>query len=120
VSSALAQFALADLAEYTTEQRLEMETNIKSAIGKMRSHQLRNGGFTYWPGSVSPSPWVTNYAGHFMLEAEGAGYALPVALKRDWLKFQKSESKRWAADPNNQTHHSQRTQAYRLLTLALA
>ena len=77
---------------------------------------MSNGGFAYWPGSNNVSEWATNYAGHFMLEAEKLGYVIPGNVKTNWLKYQKEKASKWTDDGNT----SQMTQAYRLYTLALA
>ena len=53
---------------------------------------MSNGGFSYWPGGTDVSEWVTNYAGHFMLEAEKLGYVIPGNVKANWTKYQKEKS----------------------------
>ena len=39
--------------------------------------------------------WGTTYAGHFMLEAEKSGYALPGDMKAAWVRYQKERAQRW-------------------------
>lgn len=70
----------------------EIDRNIESGIRRLRRFQLGSGGFAYWPGSTSVSPWGNNYAGHFMIEAKKQGYDIPNDLINRWLNFQKSQS----------------------------
>ncbi len=89
----------------------------------------------YWPGVWSTDPalgwrndWGTTYAGHFMLEAEKMGYALPGDMKSGWVRYQKEAAQRWAPGnhewpnekPEVRLEATRYTQAYRLFTLALA
>ena len=72
--------------------------------------------------------WGTTYAGHFMLEAEKAGYALPGDMKAAWVRFQKERAQRWTPrryswpDEKDEVaiEAARYEQAYRLFTLALA
>ena len=74
--------------------------NIKAGLEKLRLFQTYSGGFGYWPGNTEPNEWATNYAGHFMIEAEAKGYKLPNGLKENWLKYQKTQELK-----NLYTHH---------------
>jgi uncharacterized protein YfaS (alpha-2-macroglobulin family) len=59
--------------------------------------------------------WGSNYAGHFLIEAKRAGYAVPASLIENWIGFQRGRAAGWSGRDN-----SQLDQAYRLYTLALA
>lgn len=124
VSSAFAQLYIDKLLEVSAEQKSEMEQNVRTALQKLQSLQLPNGGFGYWPGASVVNEWGTNYAGHFMVSAEGAGYSLPVGMKKKWIDFQRSASRNWAPVKNQDGSYFVRnndfTQSYRLYTLALA
>ena len=114
-----------------------------SAGGEQRARRHRaaaqmqhpSGGFAYWPGVWSTdaalewrNDWGTTYAGHFMLEAEKAGYALPGDMKAAWVRFQKERAQRWTPrryqwpDEKEEVaiEAARYEQAYRLFTLALA
>ena len=54
--------------------------------------------------------------GHFLLEAERAGYVLPAQNRAAWLSFQQQQARRWSMD----SREADLLQAYRLYTLALA
>jgi uncharacterized protein YfaS (alpha-2-macroglobulin family) len=99
------------------ETKAGIERNIKAGIERLRGFQNSGGGFAFWPGAGEDNPWGTNYAGHFLLEAEKLGYGVPAGVLDQWKKFQKAQAQGW-----NETgsREGQLTQAYRLYTLALA
>lgn len=124
VSAAFPQLYLSKLTELTSDQKMETEDNVRAALQKLQLYQLPNGGFAYWPGASRIDDWSTNYAGHFMLKAESAGYSLPVGLKNKWLNFQKTEARNWRSSDSYRNgvyfRNLDFVQAYRLYTLALA
>ncbi len=117
VSAAFAQLYLPNLTDVTASQAADIEHHITAAINKLNDFQVNSGGFSYWPGQSEANIWGSNYAGHFMLAAEKAGYAIPAHLVNNWLNFQRKEARNWrvATDADNDL-----AQAYRLYTLALA
>ncbi|MDX1627641.1 MAG: MG2 domain-containing protein [Fulvivirga sp.] len=124
-SSVFPQLHLSNLMELSKDREMIIEDNIRSAIEKLRNFQQSNGSMSYWPGYYSYyNEWGTNYAGHFMLEAEAEGYSLPIGFKQKWLRFQTQRANDW----DNQVAYNRRwyyranqlIQAYRLYTLALA
>jgi uncharacterized protein YfaS (alpha-2-macroglobulin family) len=134
-SAVFPQLYLPALIRLTQNQRLQVENNVRAGVGRLRTMQHNSGGFAYWPGVWSTDPaldwrndWGTTYAGHFMLEAEKAGYSLPGDMKSSWLRFQKERAQRWT--PNSyewpgekverRVEAARYAQAYRLFTLALA
>ena len=123
-SGAFPQLFLGDLTKLSADEKQRAEDNIRSALQKLPSYQLDNGGFGYWPGSVTVSGWGTNYAGHFMLKAESEGYSLPVGLKEKWLNFQRTAARNWSSSGGYRNgiyyHGYDFIQAYCLYTLALA
>jgi uncharacterized protein YfaS (alpha-2-macroglobulin family) len=118
VSSAFPQLYLSGLLDLTAAEKSETEQNIRAAIQRLKSFQLSNGGLAYWPGLPYADDWGTNYAGHFMLEAEQQGYTLPVNLISSWKEFQRQKAVSWTA--NADYYNDDLIQAYRLYTLALA
>ena len=115
-SAVFPQVALGDLVELSPERASRVAENIKVAIRRLQGFQTRSGGFGYWPGAAGANPWSTSYVGHFLMEAERAGYVLPASMKSSWVDYQTQASNRWIhGDPA-----SQRQQAYRLYGLALA
>ncbi|NPD86765.1 hypothetical protein HNS38_18525 [Lentimicrobium sp. L6] len=120
-SAVFAQLYLSNFVELSPNQTVKTEENIKAALNKLRSFQTYLGGFSYWPGMDENNAWGSNYAGHFMLEAQAKGYALPPGLLHNWVNFQKQEANSWTSEGTAFAQsQSQLTQAYRLYTLALA
>lgn len=131
-SAAFPQLALEKVMNLSNDYKITIDQNIKAALDRLRLFQTYEGGFAYWPGLTDPSEWGTNYAGHFMLEAEAKGYKLPIGLKSSWLKYQKSVAANYKVQTvpynnratnyysYNSAVYSDLTQAYRLYTLALA
>jgi alpha-2-macroglobulin len=134
-SSVFPQLYLPALVELDQNQRLRTENNIRAGIARLRSFQHSSGGFAYWPGVWDNDPsldwrndWGTTYAGHFLLEAEKLGYALPGDMKAGWVRYQKAAAQRWSAgDVRGLAEYraslaeaARFAQAYRLYTLALA
>jgi len=116
-SSVFPQLYVRDFVQ--NEQMIKRaEQNIKAGIERLRYFQLPEGGLTYWPGySDGVCDWGTNYAGHFMIEAEKKGFALPPGFLNQWKKYQKKTAKNWNG---TDYYYSDLEQAYRLYTLALA
>ena len=123
-SSVFPQLYLPDLVDLTNTQKAEIQDNITAGIERLKSFQLTNGGFTYWPGEGGyADDWGTNYAGHFLVEAKNKGYVIPGNLFQDWISYQKKRAGDWSLNKNAQNYirrSQQLIQAYRLYTLALA
>jgi alpha-2-macroglobulin len=120
-SSVFPQLYLSSIMELSTEKKNEIDKNIKAGIDRLRKFQISSGGLGYWPGDGTPSEWGTNYAGHFLLEAEAKGYALPAGLIDNWKKFQREQATNWTPRADKNVYYNDDlTQAYRLYTLALA
>ena len=119
-SSVFPQLYLSDLLELNSDKQSEIKSNINAGITRLSKFQLNNGGLSYWPYSYNnnASEWGTNYAGHFLIEAQNKGYKLPNGLLKDWIKFQKQMANDW--NNFNSGNRRDNIQAYRLYTLALA
>jgi len=120
-SAAFPQLFLSDVMETDDKARSAIDIHVKAAISKIQSFHLSGGGFTYWPGHQQINSWGNSYAGHFLLEAENKGYALPAGLKSGWLRSQKQLARQWSPNQNKDPWTQEDlAQAYRLFTLALA
>lgn len=115
-SAAFPQLFITDVMELPKDKKEDITRNVKAGIQKLLRFQVSGGGFSYWAGSNDVSEWGTNYAGHFLLEAEKKGYVVPSELLKKWSTYQSLKARNWVDDGN----HSQLIQAYRLYTLALA
>ena len=120
-------FPLLYMGNFTTmtdKQKERADKKIKEAIKILSSRQLADGGIVYWPGDRYPTEWVTTYAGHFLVEAQRAGYNVPSSVISKWKTYQKRSAQRWNNRNLYNTYYSYSMsdlqQAYRLYTLALA
>jgi len=113
------QLYLSQLSQLTDQQKAISEHNIKAGINKLKNFQTADGGLSYWPGESSSDEWGSTYAGHFLIEAQNAGYSLPVGLLDELLRFQKTKAINWTPNSNN-FYGGDLAQAYRLYMLSLA
>ncbi len=124
-SSVFPQLFVNNLIDVNDKQLAKIDANIKAGLKRLVSFQTAEGGFAYWPGEAYTNEWGSNYAGHFMLEAEKAGYTLPAKMKERWVVYQKQAAQNWSREAGSFTHpHGEESfeliQAYRLFVLALA
>jgi uncharacterized protein YfaS (alpha-2-macroglobulin family) len=117
-SSVFAQLYLKNLLHLDAERQAQIQRNVEAGIKRLTSFQVPAGGFSYWPGEAYPSNWGTNYAGHFLIEAKKAGYAVSEAMLANWLNFQNQKAQAWGALSAEEDNDL--IQAYRLYTLAEA
>ncbi len=124
ISAGFPQLYVDRLMELSVEQQAAIPNRVRATIDRLRQFQLANGGFTYWPGAGRSDPWSSNYAGHFLMEAQRQGYTVPELMLKKWTDFQEKAAQQW--QPNNLTagftsnRNHQLDQAYRLFTLAQA
>lgn len=116
-SAVFPQLALNNLLDLNEGWKKQIEYNVKTAIQKLKTFQHTDGGLSYWQGESFVDDWGTSYAGHFMVEAQNAGYSLPVNFLSSWKKYQRNKALLWMSGESN---YSDFIQAYRLYTLALA
>ncbi|MDR1672098.1 MAG: hypothetical protein LBS09_01335 [Bacteroidales bacterium] len=114
-SAVFPQLHLSNMLELNASTKQNIERNIKAGLIRLQQFITPQGGFGYWPGDYAPSAWGSNYGGHFILEAEALGYALPAGMKQAWIRYQTSRAANWRSNEGEDI-----TQAYRLYTLALA
>lgn len=118
-SAIFPQLMLDRLVELTEQQKTAVERNIKAGINRIRGYQLPGGGLGYWPGANEADEWSSNYAGHFLLEAEAKGFAVPDGMLDGWKRYQRSVAQQWSPNQYN-WRGGDLVQAYRLYLLALA
>jgi uncharacterized protein YfaS (alpha-2-macroglobulin family) len=118
-SSVFPQLMLDKLTPLSAQKKTEVERNIKSGINRLKGFQTTDGGLSYWPGNSAADEWGTNYAGHFLIEAQNAGYTLPAGMFDELIRYQKSKANNWAPNTEN-FYGGDLNQAYRLYVLALA
>lgn len=77
ISVAFPQLYLGDLADQmNVKQGVQVSANwnVLEAIRKIKLRQLYNGAITLWDGEGKEHWWATVYAGHFLIEAQKAGF----------------------------------------------
>ncbi len=116
-SAVFPQLMLNRITELHQGWKNEIDYNVKAGINRLKSFQNNEGGFAYWQGEMQAQDWASSYVGHFLVEAQNAGYSLPLNLLNNWKRYQKSKALIWMR--NGSTSHDLE-QAYRLYTLALA
>ena len=116
-SAAFPQLYLPRVMDMPAPKKEQLEDHIRAAVNRLRSFQLADGSFAYWPGQQQAQPWATSWAGHFLLEARRLGYAVDDGVLERWARWQQDQAGEWepGADRNGGAD-----QAYRLMTLALA
>jgi uncharacterized protein YfaS (alpha-2-macroglobulin family) len=122
-SGAFPQLYLTDVVDLSDAKKKQAESNIKSALNRLKFFVTVYGNFSYWPGGTGYiCNWTDNYAGHFMIEAERKGYHVPETMKANWITAQQKAAKEWLPENNSRYKISQSDfiQAYRLYVLALA
>ena len=92
VSSVFPQLYLKSFLADKTQKSKKIDKNIQKGIDRLRKFSLPSGGFSSWPGGTRSYGWGTNYAGHFLLEAEKKGYPVPKTMLEKWKKFQHSQA----------------------------
>ncbi len=117
-SGVFAQLYLNPLIKLSDDQKQRIQQNIEAAIDRFKSFQVSGGGFAYWPGQSTANLWGTNYAGHFLIEANKQGYFVPNNMLDEWAEFQTTKARQWNPDAQTQEDDAL-IQAYRLYTLAL-
>jgi uncharacterized protein YfaS (alpha-2-macroglobulin family) len=115
-SSVFPQLYLARLLDLGPTEQKQIEANVRAGLERLKQFQNSEGGFSYWPGGRDADDWASNYAGHFLVEAEKAGYLLPAGLLEQWKTFERRRARGWVPGGD----HTELTQAYRLYALALA
>ena len=93
-SSVYPQLALKDLLGGDTFRQKEIDKNINDGISRLRTFQLGDGGFSYWPGGQEASEWGSNYATQFLIEARKQGYVVPDNMYDEAIRYLDRQSRR--------------------------
>jgi uncharacterized protein YfaS (alpha-2-macroglobulin family) len=119
VSAVFPQLYLSQLMELDESTRTKTNLSIRNGLKRLLLFQTSSGGIAFWPGGNEVSTWVTNYAGHFIIEAQGAGYSVSTSFLNRWKRFQRESARQWKLT-NPSIPGEDLIQAYRLYTLALS
>lgn len=115
-SAAFPQLYLPQLLTLDPGEQRRIQLNVEAGIDRLRQFQQPGGGFGYWPGAADWNSWSSSYVGHFLLEAQRQGYAVPANMLASWKTFQQARAQGWVIAGSE----SALDQSYRLYTLTLA
>lgn len=116
-SSVFPQLFVGKVMELSKEQKSSTQKNIQEGIARVEKFMTPSGGLGYWPGNEDANSWGTNYAYHFLLEAQKQGYYVSSDLMNRINRYQSDYARNWT---ESEYQRSDLIQAYRLYTLALA
>lgn len=121
-SKAFPQLYIAQVMDLPQRSEQNARANVEAALRKLSYFQRRDGGFNYWPGGDYYDNWTSIYAGHFVVEAERQGFAVPMAIRSNFVAFQRKAAREWNGTMVTgwSREATQFAQAYRLYVLALA
>jgi alpha-2-macroglobulin len=115
-SAAFPQLYLGRLLQLEPGEEQRIQQHVEAGIDRLRQFQQPGGGFGYWPGAADWNSWSSSYVGHFLLEAQRQGFAVPANMLASWKAFQQGRAQGWVVAGTE----SALDQAYRLYTLTLA
>ncbi|MBL0182619.1 MAG: hypothetical protein IPP96_10090 [Chitinophagaceae bacterium] len=118
-SSVFPQLVLNQLTDLDDYKKAQVSKNVKAGISKLQNFQRPDGGFSYWPGGYESDEWGSNYAGHFLVEAQNNGYLVSDYMLQQWKNYQRGKANSWVPSTTN-FYGGDLSQSYRLYTLALA
>jgi uncharacterized protein YfaS (alpha-2-macroglobulin family) len=118
-SAVFPQLVLNQLIDLDDYKKAQVDKNVKAGISKLQNFQRSDGGFSYWPGGYESDEWGSNYAGHFLVEAQNNGYLVSDYMLQNWKNYQRGKANSWVPSTSN-FYGGDLTQSYRLYTLALA
>ena len=115
-SAAFPQLYLDRLVALSPSDQADLQANITEAIERIQRFQTPSGGISYWQGEGVANQWASNYAGHFLLEADRRGYQVPSELTGRLTDYLYGQANGWYSTERSEML----IQAYRLYVLALA
>jgi uncharacterized protein YfaS (alpha-2-macroglobulin family) len=117
-SAVFPQLVLNQLTDLDDYKKAQVDKNVKAGIAKLQNFQRPDGGFSYWPGGNESDEWGSNYAGHFIVEAQANGYLVSDYMLQAWKNYQRGKANSWMPSTTN-FYGGDLMQSYRLYTLAL-
>jgi uncharacterized protein YfaS (alpha-2-macroglobulin family) len=128
ISTAFPQLYFGDLADQLQSKqgaKSSANWNVAEAIRKIKLRQLYNGAITLWDGEGTENWWATVYAGHFLLEAQKAGFEVDKNVLNGILNYLNNRLKNketifYYYNQNDKKKIAPKEVAYSLYILALA
>lgn len=100
-SKGFSQLYLDEFSQLTSEQKSNIETNVKAVLNKLPNYQTNDGGMAYWPGSSYPDPWVSAYVLLFLDKAGEKGYLVNDKMKKNLINYVTTQVKNWKSSNYN-------------------
>lgn len=100
-----------------------IEAMVISGVNRILSMQTPAGGFGYWPGDQSPTPWGSAYATHLLLDAQKLRYPVPeerVKDALDWIQNELTNRYENASARDRHWYYWEDAEAYMHFVLATA
>lgn len=119
-SAVFPQLVLHKFIELNESQKNTIQKNINAGIQRLIGFQTSDGGLGYWQGDDVSNEWGTNYAAHFIIQAEKNGYVISNSFKTNILKYLQKMARNWQPKNRLNYYSEDQVQAYRLYILALA
>ncbi|NPA34432.1 MAG: hypothetical protein GXO48_05835 [Chlorobi bacterium] len=113
-SKAFAVLYLDYLINLDERDKKKQNRVISKVLRKLADYQTVRGGFALWSGSPKVNPYLSVYAGHFMIEAKRRGYQPSQHVYDAWKRYESERAASWHLGEGNPD-----LQAYRLYVLAL-
>ncbi|KIG15320.1 hypothetical protein DB30_05747 [Enhygromyxa salina] len=76
---------------------------VEAGVARLRTMQLANGGFGYWPGSITANPYASAYAAWVLGRAAAAGYPVPPAMLSSAQEYLFGQVQAWSTKPGSTT-----------------
>ena len=76
----------------------DTDAYVEAGVARLRSMQLSNGGFGYWPGAGRASAYGSAYATWVLGRAQAAGHAVPEAMLVSAQGYLISLVESWSAE----------------------
>ena len=119
-SSVFPQLMLKGILAGNPRLKDKIDENINAGIQRLRSFQLSNGGFSYWPGGGTVSEWGSNYAGQFLIEARKNGYVVPDGMYNGIIRYLERATRNSRDASGTNERYLRMTKINRCYVLALA
>ena len=100
-SSVFPQLVLKQLTDLNDQQKAEIDRNIKASIPASPISRAETADLVTGLAQGESDDWGTNYAGHFLLEAQGQGYFVSDQLMQQWKNYQRNKANNWIPKTTN-------------------
>lgn len=112
--SARAMYMLYARRFLSAAEQQQVQEALPKLLKAIRSRQLADGGFAYWPRNSEANEWATSMAGEVMIEARRQGFAVADQYIKRWREYQQRMARAYR---HKSEHGEDLVQAYRLYTL---